>query len=65
MNEKIIQTSIDSYKARIRYEEQRAIMAITDGQYTIAALAIAQASSYKGAIEELEFLLDCMEVNNG
>lgn len=62
MTAKEIQTSIDSYKERMRYERQRAHAAIDSNEFTIAAMAVAQANAYKGAIDELEFMLESMEV---
>lgn len=62
MNERLIRTSIASYEQRLKYEKQRAQIAITDNEMTVAAMAVAEACKLKGAIEELEFLLDSMEV---
>ena len=62
MNERLIRTSIASYEQRLKYEEERVINAITEHDHSIAAMAITEAAKLKGAIEELEFLLDSMEV---
>lgn len=61
MNSKLITTSIEAHKARLRYEEQRAVTAITEQHYAIAVMALSDAAKLKGAIEELEFILDSME----
>lgn len=61
MTTKFIQTSIDSYKARLKYEKERAQSAIENEDLSVAALAIADACQLKGAIAELEFLLEAME----
>ena len=63
MNERLIRTSIASYEQRLKYEKQRAQIAITNDELTIAAMAVGEACKLKGAIEELEFLLDSMEVD--
>lgn len=60
MNERLIRTSIASYEQRLKYEKQRAQIAITDDELTVAAMAVAEACKLKGAIEELEFLLDAL-----
>lgn len=62
MDRDFIITSIGSYRERLSYENRRAITAIVNGEYVIAADAVAQASAYKGAIDELELLLDVEEV---
>lgn len=61
MTIKFIKTSIDSYKVRLEYEEHRAINAIMEHDYQIAALAASEAAKLDGAIKELEFLLDVIE----
>lgn len=61
MTVEFIQTSIGSYNARLEYEERRAINAIAEHDYQIAALAISEAAKLDGAIKELEFLLEAME----
>lgn len=62
MTSKTITNAIGSYEARLRYEKQRAYNAITVNDFTIAATAVAEAMKLKGAIEELEFILEEMEV---
>ena len=62
MTEKEISEAVASHDARMRCEDERAKQAIDEGLYTIAANAIAAASAHKGAIEELLFILDEMEV---
>ena len=62
MTQSEIKTSIDSHKARLNYEVERAMKALIDDEFTIAAMAATQAAEHKGAIKELQFLLECMEV---
>lgn len=61
MTREEIQTSINSYNARLGYERQRAYTAIIGDDFVTAAMAVAQAAVYKGAIDELEFQLEAME----
>ena len=62
MTIKTIQTAIKSYKARKAQSDQDAIDAIKAGCYEVAARKVAESSAFNGAIEELEFVLECMEV---
>lgn len=46
----------------MKMAEARAIKQIVDGGYSSAMLALAEAMQYKAIIDELQFQLDCMEV---
>ena len=59
-----IDTAIGSYKYRMKHANERAIAAINDGSYTVALIAIAEAMQYKACIEELNFQIECAEVNH-
>lgn len=59
-----IEMSIKSYKARMAEANQRAISAITRGTYSVALIAINDATRYQAVIEELEFQLEVMEADN-
>lgn len=55
---------IDSYKTRLKNANERAIAAINDGSYTVAPIAIAEAMAYEACIEELNFQVECVEVDH-
>lgn len=59
-----IDTAIGSYKYRMEHANERAIAAIKDGSYAVALIAIAEAMQHKACIEELNFQLECSEVNH-
>lgn len=46
----------------MKIAEGRAIKQIVDGGYSSAMLALAEAMQYKAIVDELQFQLDCMEV---
>lgn len=56
-----IEMSIKSYKNRLAEANQRAIDAIGRGTYSVAFLAIEDATRYQAVIEELEFQLEAAE----
>lgn len=62
MTAKEIQKNIDYHKAMLSREKERAWQALCKDELTIAAMAVAAAAEHKGAIEELQFILECMEV---
>ena len=57
-----IMLGITSNTARLEREKARAIEAIKSGDYTIAAMAVASAAICAGAIEELKFQMDALEI---
>ena len=57
-----IQTSIKSYQMRRDSADARARKAIDRHEYTLAAMAVAEAASHQAAINELEFLLESEEL---
>lgn len=64
MTTKYIRDSIGSYKARMERYKKMAKDAIDDDMYDTAAGCLAQAAKCKGAIEDLEFVLECSEVED-
>jgi len=62
MTTSFIQTSIKSYQMRRDSADTRARKAIDRHEYTLAAMAVAEAAGYQSAINELEFLLESKEV---
>lgn len=62
MDRDYIERGIKSRKARMEYEKERARQAIESDDFTIAALAIANAAIHLGAISELEVMREYMEV---
>lgn len=62
MDREFIETSIKSYETRLREANERAVGAIGRAEYWVAMVAITDAAGYKACIEELEFQLECMEV---
>lgn len=56
-----IKTSIGSYEQRLRVVKGKAIEAIEDGQYGVAAMLVTEAQGYAQAIDELEFISDAAE----
>lgn len=64
MDKDFVLTSIGSYECRIKEAEKRAINAVIGGAYSVALLDVAEAMSYKQAIDELKFQLEVEEVNN-
>lgn len=65
MTIKFLDDSIRSYKARMEHYKKMAREAIDENMFDTAAECITQAAKCKGAIEELEFTIECMEVENG
>lgn len=61
MTAKEIQKNIDYHKSKLNYEFKRAMEALIGDEFTIAAMAATQAAEHKGAIKELQFILECME----
>lgn len=64
MTEKDIQISIKSYKKRLEGRKEDAIAAIKAGSLWTAQIAINEASGFEAVIDELEFQLECMGVDN-
>lgn len=64
MEREFLDTSIGSYKHRMEQANERAIAAINDGSYTVALIAIAEAMQFAACIEELNFQIECAEVNH-
>lgn len=62
MTAKEIQKNIDYHKAMLDHESKRATELIIGEEFTVAAMALARAAEHKGALEELQFLLESMEV---
>jgi len=55
-------TSIRSHEKRLKDANERAIAAIGSADYWVAMTAITEAAEHKGAISELEYQLELMEV---
>ena len=64
MNARDIQTSINSYRKRLDGRREDAIAAIREGAMWTAQIAISECVGYELVISELEFQLECMEVNH-
>lgn len=64
MNAKDIETSIKSYEKRLEGRKEDAIAAIRDGSLWGAQVAISECMGYEAVISELEYQLECMEVEN-
>ena len=64
MERDFVEISIKSFQKRRDDANERAIAAINDGSYTVAMIAITDAMQYTACIEELEFQLECAEVNH-
>ena len=62
MTTSFIQTSIKSYQMRRENADKRARHHIDRHEYALAASALAEAAGYQSAINELEFLIECKEV---
>ena len=77
MDVDFVKTSIGSFKTRLKdreadaiaaikdgYREADAIAAIKDGSYWTAQIALNECAGFKAVIEELEFQLELMEVDD-
>lgn len=57
-------TSIKSYKMRLKRRKQDAIEAILRDDMWNAQIALGECIGFEAAISELEFQIECMEVEN-
>lgn len=57
-----IETGIGSYKHRLESRKNDVIEFVNKGQMWNAQIAIGECIGFIAAIEELEFQLECMEV---
>ncbi len=64
MDVDFVKTSIGSFKTRLKDREDAAIAAIKDGSYWTAEIALSDCAGLKAVIDELEFQLEVMEVDN-
>lgn len=64
MDVDFVKTSIGSFKTRLKDREADAIAAIRDGSYWVAEIALSDCAGLKAVIEELEFQLEVMEVDD-
>ncbi len=64
MDRDYITTSIKSYKKRIEGRKEDAITAIRDGAMWTAQIALGECIGFEAAINELEFQLEVLEVND-
>lgn len=64
MDVDFVKTSISSYKTRLKEREADTIAAIKNGSYWTAQIALSECAGFKAVIEELEFQLEVMEVND-
>lgn len=64
MDVDFVKTSIGSFKTRLKDREAYAIAAIKDGSYWTAEIALSECAGFKAVIEELEYQLELMEVND-
>ena len=62
MTAKEIQKNIEYHKSMLLREKERAWQALCKDELEIAAMAVAEAAGHKGAIKELDFILENMEV---
>lgn len=60
-----ILTSIGSYTKRRDERKRAAIDAINDNSFMLAVVALNEAAQYNAVVNEYEFQLEVMEVNNG
>lgn len=59
-----IELGIASHKARENDAKSRATSSIARGEYWTAQIAIQEAAQHAACIEELEFQIEAMEVEN-
>lgn len=59
-----IKLGIGSFKARLERRKADAIKAISEGHYLAAQSAMNDCIGFEAVIEELEFQLEVMEVND-
>ena len=57
-------TSIKSYKKRLEGRKEDAIAAIREGALWTAQIALGECIGFEAAINELEFQLEVLEVND-
>ena len=62
MSKDYMQTSIGSYKVRLEGRKEDAIVAIRDGAWWTAQIALSECIRYEAAIEELEHQIEVAEV---
>ena len=62
MDRKELETSIKSYKRRLEGRKEDAIAAIREGAMWTAQIMLGECLGYEAVINELEYQLDCMEV---
>lgn len=60
----IAETSIGKYRADLERRKLAAVDAIRRGSFAEAREALSDAASFAAIIEEYEFLLEAMEVND-
>lgn len=64
MTKKEIQASIKSYQKRLEGRKEDAIASIREGSMWTAQIALGECIGYEAVINELEFQLECMEVED-
>ena len=64
MNRKDIETSIKSYSKRLEERKADVVANIQAGSYWAAQIALGECMGFEAVIRELEFQLECMEVNH-
>lgn len=62
MNAKDTEKSIASYRHRMEMRKLVAVDAVRNGDWLVALGAINEAANYEAVMEELEFQIECMEV---
>lgn len=65
MDNDYVETSIKSFKARLKQRKDDVIAAVRDDSYWVAQTALNDCVAYEAVIAELEFQLEVAEVNNG
>lgn len=60
-----IQTSIDSYKARLKERKAELVTFVMRDELWNAQIALGECIGFEACVKELEFQLMVMEVENG
>lgn len=59
-----IEASIKSFQNRLESRKKDVIESIQSGSLWVAQLALGECMGFEAVIEELEFQLECMEVEH-